>query len=175
MIKKLLSLSAIVVNGFVACSQDMIITPQVLSSGGEYIEAADFNVSQTIGEMTAVVTLSSSSLMLTQGFQQGDIKFSVGISEAGGFKGELDLFPNPATTYTRLQYTFPQSGKLEMVIYNTLGQQISERFSASYSEGEQDFLLHTENIAAGVYYVQAVFTAESGRSYPFSKKLEIIR
>lgn len=161
--------------GMSANAQNTFVTPQVLSSGGDYIEAADFNVSQTIGEMTAVVTFSSSAVLLTQGFQQGDLKQSVGISEAGGFRGELDLFPNPATTYTRLQYTFPQSGKLEMVIYNTLGQQISERFSASYSEGEQDFLLHTENIAAGIYYVQAVFMTERGKSYPFSKKLEIIR
>ena len=52
-----------------AAVQAQSLSPQVLSSGGGYAEGASLSLSYTIGEI-AVETLTGTSLVLTQGFQQ---------------------------------------------------------------------------------------------------------
>lgn len=160
---------------FGASAQDVAINPQVLSSGGSYFENADFSISQTISEMTAVTTLSAGDFTLTQGFQQDELKSTVRISDLEKFDAMLELFPNPAVEKTQLRFEFPTSGNLEMTIYNTLGQQVSPRFTENYSSGEQTFTFHTQLLAAGVYYINTVFSAQNGKQYLYNKKLEVIK
>jgi hypothetical protein len=174
-VKKLLLTLVIFASSFSAFSQTVSLAPQVLSAAGSYSQQATFSISQTIGEMTAVSTFSTVDHILTQGFQQGDLKYTVGIMEDRNFSAALDFFPNPTRDFTRIQYAFPQPGKLDIVIRNTLGQQVSERFSETYSQGTQSFVLQAQNLAAGVYYVYAVFTTENGQQHSFGRKLEVIQ
>lgn len=150
-------------------------TPEVISAGGNYITNEGYSLSQTIAEMTMVSTLSASSSILTQGFEQPDFKNIVGITDFAPSSGVFDLFPNPANNFFYLKYEFLQEGELQMVIYNTLGQQVSPNFADTYVTGKKTFTVYTADLAAAIYYVKAVFTATDGKQYSFSKKLEVIR
>ncbi|HEY0298079.1 MAG TPA: T9SS type A sorting domain-containing protein [Arachidicoccus sp.] len=87
----------------------------------------------------------------------------------------MDLFPNPTSDFVHLQYEFPQSGKIQMVIYNSLGQQVSANYADQYNAGKKTFTIYTADLATGVYYVGAFFTTINGKQYSFNKKLEVIR
>lgn len=155
--------------------QAQVASPKVLAVGGNYSESGGYSLSRTIGEMTIIKTFYTSSIMLTQGFQQPERKASVGITDLGMAGGAVDLFPNPANDLFRLKYEFPQSGEFQMRIYNALGQQVSERFTDSYAIGERIFTFYTAELAVGIYYVNAIFTTKDDHQYPFVKKLIISR
>ncbi len=173
--KNLFFMLAIAISSLNVFSQNVVFTPQVLSSGGSFAGATDFTVSQTIGEMTAVTTLSTADVIFTQGFQQPDDRSTLGITDLGKLDGALSLFPNPANDFTHLTYEFPQSGNIILGVYNTLGQRVSSIFSEQYRAGEKTFTFYTAELAAGVYYVNALFTIDKDKQYSFTKKLDVIR
>lgn len=156
-------------------AQTVSLIPQVVSSGGAYYEYPAFSISQTVGEMTAITTLVGGSAMLTQGFQQSDVSPVLGISDKERFDAALELFPNPAIEKAQLSFEFSMPGELDMVVYNSLGQPVSSRFSERYSSGKQTFTFHTELLAAGIYYVTTVFTSSKGSQYSYSNKLRVIK
>lgn len=150
-------------------------TPDVISSGGNSIIKSGYSLSYTIGEMTLVKTVVSPSGMLTQGFEQPDWKKTAQIAGFSGIDGAVALFPNPANDFVHLQYELPVSGEMQMAVYNSLGQQVSANYTDRYNAGKKTFTIYTADLAAGVYYVNALFTAANGRQYAFNKKLEVIR
>ena len=112
---------------FLICSpslQAQFLSPQAVSSGGGYSEGTGLSLSYTIGEI-AVQTLTGSSLVLTQGFQQP--------SNLGTFvqKGlypdwQVKTWPNPVARDLFMQFgpgiqtdlileTYDLTGKLHIV------------------------------------------------------------
>ncbi len=77
---------------------------------------------------------------------------------------EVKVYPNPATTYVRLDLTKAVSS---FSIYNSIGSVVAEKIV----KGETTITLNTSNYAAGTYNVK--FTTNSGDS--FSRKFVVIK
>ena len=91
--------------------------------------------------------------------------------------GYISLYPNPATDWFGLHYAFPHSGELEMKIYTDNGKLISYQEAINYTaSNEETFEVRGITWSAGVYVVQAVFTASDGTTYkyPFIQKLVVL-
>jgi hypothetical protein len=89
---------------------------QVVASGGSYSTGTNISLSATVGE-AAAVTLTSGTIVLTQGFQQPDMNPSTGIDDQVSILVDYMVFPNPTagSLTLRLESETPVSFQLEVV------------------------------------------------------------
>ncbi|MFA7290474.1 MAG: T9SS type A sorting domain-containing protein [Melioribacteraceae bacterium] len=62
----------------------------------------------------------------------------------------VNVYPNPFSTTTTLEYTLPHASKLEIKFYNHLGKQV-DYTNANQSEGKQRVIWKPEKLPSGVY------------------------
>jgi Secretion system C-terminal sorting domain len=85
--------------------------------------AGNFIISYTIGEMPLVQTFKNSGLLLTNGIIQPEL--GKADTDGTGFAaGEIIIFPNPTPGNLFIQYNLLTAGKLNIQLYNALGQQL---------------------------------------------------
>jgi hypothetical protein len=79
-------------------------------------------------------------------------------------------YPNPFNPHTRINFTLPRSGTVELDLFNTLGEKIMTIAKGEYSAGTHrvDFL--AENLASGIYY----YRLKAGR-YSQMKKMIFLK
>lgn len=96
------------------------VSSYVIAAAGEHSETSDISVSWTLGEI-AVETLESSSIILTQGFQQGYYEIT---SVDGPVMSNLDLkvYPNPATDHIYISLKSDEVKSALIEIYNIDGK-----------------------------------------------------
>jgi hypothetical protein len=90
--KQLLILILIFTGATTAAAQN--VSPTVISSSGGSGSADGTFLSWTTGELM-VQTYSADTLMLTQGFQQGEITVTTTASELQGLSRDVRVYPNP--------------------------------------------------------------------------------
>lgn len=73
------------------------ISPEVIATSGDYYTSSSVSLSWTLGEMI-VETFSSSSIILTQGFQQPYYSL-VSIVENTNQELDIEFFPNPVIDF----------------------------------------------------------------------------
>lgn len=81
----------------------------------------------------------------------------------------LNVYPNPASNSTNINFVLTQNENINVVVVNTLGQVVYSE-SLSLDAGSHDVKLNTENWASGVYNMN--FTTSSGSA---SRKLTITK
>lgn len=139
------------------------VSSSVISSTGNFTSNANISVSSTAGEMSMVQTFSSSSVILTQGFQQPDPQpvsiDNIIITQPGS----LSIYPNPATDNVWLGFELNEAGQVAIAIYDVLGQKISDVYNGTYNEGKVTQQVSLNGLAAGSYYLGLSFTAEKSK------------
>ena len=71
---------------------------------------------------------------------------------ASGTFGLVRTYPNPLNSITTVEYDLLKQGKVELVIYNHLGQQIDELVNTQQAIGKHQAAWDTEGLPAGIYY-----------------------
>jgi len=66
---------------------------------------------------------------------------------------KLDIYPNPFNPLTTIQYTLPRDSKIEIVVYNYLGQKIKTLINGLQTAGEYHLKWQPKNIPSGVYII----------------------
>jgi hypothetical protein len=83
---------------------------------------------------------------------QGDLSQD-GPSEALPEKSVLmHNYPNPFNASTRISYTLPEDGWVDIKIYNTLGQHVMTLLSEQQAAGTHEVPFDATKLASGVYY-----------------------
>ena len=153
-----------------------MLTPSVLASTGGFSSNANGSWSYTVGEMTMVQTFSAGNNILTQGFQQPNDQVTGLLDITANDFGSFVLYPNPAIDNAWFGYQFPEKGKVEIVLFNTLGQKVATVYTDSYTTGKTVEQMNTSNYAAGVYFLTAFFTADKdAETHIVSKKFQILK
>ena len=92
------------------------------------------------GSQTAIQTAINNSL--------------TGVNESPKADLGLNLFPNPATSSTKLTYTLTQKAEVSIVVMNELGEKVNTVSLGSQSAGKQEYELNIEKLSVGVYFIK---------------------
>ncbi len=67
----------------------------------------------------------------------------------------VTAYPNPFNPTTTVQLTLPQAAEINVVVHNSLGQQVATLASGTMTAGTHALTLDGSNLASGLYFVQA--------------------
>lgn len=119
--KKLYLLSLMLLGLFVAESQTL--SSSVISVAGGYEKTpSGMSLSWTIGE-PIVDPLRSGNVVLTQGFQQPDLKISTAFTDPG-FEASLSVYPNPTLDYLQMETDYARP--IQFRLMDISGKRINE-------------------------------------------------
>ncbi|HAH25411.1 MAG TPA: bilirubin oxidase [Prolixibacteraceae bacterium] len=79
-------------------------------------------------------------------------------------------FPNPFNSETVIQFRLPEDSRVQLKLYNYLGEEVKTLLDAHAKAGNQTIRLSTENLANGIYFYQL-----NAGTYSSTKKLEVSR
>jgi len=99
------------------------------------------------------------------------------IDRAGGFKysAEIDIavgaapkvfelsqnFPNPFNPATNIQFTVPTDGRVILIVYNALGQEVATMFDGNAVAGEShQATFDASRLASGIYFSRLEFNGK---------------
>ena len=116
--KKLL-LQTLLLYLFITCS-NRLFSQEVISSAGNHSVGNDIQVSWTVGE-PVIETGTNGQYILTQGMHQGNLVVTVA-RELEGIAWNITAYPNPVSTYLKLDIDAPQLINFSFVLYSIDGQ-----------------------------------------------------
>jgi len=95
------------------------LSPTVISSSGGYGSADGTSLSWTTGELVSK-TFSADTLMLTQGFQQGEITVTTTANELQGLSMDVKVYPNPVRNMLNVDFQemVDQSARIKLINLN---------------------------------------------------------
>ena len=115
------------------------LNPTVISSAGGYTETGGINLAWTLGEL-AVSTLSTTDMILTQGFQQ---PFLLDIGDAiddPEFNWSVNAYPNPVTDVLNLRFNIDKTMDLQLELYDITGKKLIIKTLPSIMPGGRETL-----------------------------------
>ncbi len=93
---------------------------ELISSSGNEFKNEQLQLSWSLGE-TIVDTYEGTSLQLTQGFHQSNLKVTA-IEIVPGIDFSLSAYPNPVVDYLTLKTDHDQVNKLQYLLYDSRGR-----------------------------------------------------
>jgi hypothetical protein len=134
-------------NGFSQQLSHQVLVPVAgLASGGS------INYSQTIGE-TAIVIVSCTDFLFTQGFQQPGIKISPEKPPAGN---GVKVYPNPVTDILTVELFGNETRTFRIELINFRGSVV---FTDKKTLSDQFWIkepYHVENLLKGLYFIRII-------------------
>jgi len=79
-------------------------------------------------------------------------------------------YPNPFNPITKISYTIPQSGFVELKVYDALGNLVKSLVSEQKEAGSFDVEFNGANLSSGIYYYQL-----KAGNFTETKKLFLIK
>jgi len=97
---------------------------EVISTGGDYMKKANSSLSWTIGEI-ATETLSDTSNILTQGFQQSKLTV-ISIKENEIPEFDIKVYPNPTKYLLSIEIDSEEINDFQIMLFDLSGKKISQ-------------------------------------------------
>jgi hypothetical protein len=156
-------------------AQAPILSPTVIASTGGFSTNGGNSLSYTVGEMTMVQTFTGGGNILTQGFQQPNSTITGLLDITQDEFGAFVVYPNPAIGNFNYGFQMPEAGKINIVLYNELGQKTADILTTNYESGKQVNQTSIAGISSGIYFVTLMFTSTAdGKTHTTTKKLQIL-
>lgn len=146
--KSLLLLAAI--SAGLPLKSQISLSPQVLSSGGKDFQNAQFQLTYTIGEMSAVSTLSAGNSIATQGFNQPD-KFTVAFVDEPEWGYGISLFPNPAVNSVQIEFGEGINSPFQIEIVDQTGRRVCPTQFINTQSTSKTIHFNIRPLASGIY------------------------
>jgi hypothetical protein len=74
-------------------------------------------------------------------------------------------YPNPFNPSTKINYSIPQNGSVILIVYNSLGQQVSKIAVGNQNAGTYEYMFNANNLSSGIYFYQLVLNSIEGKSF----------
>lgn len=68
-------------------------------------------------------------------------------------KNILNIYPNPVINNVTIKYHLPQSGNVEMYVYNILGEKVYTLINTYKQAGNYKLSFNTDNLHEGIYFI----------------------
>lgn len=127
---------------------------QVVSSAGGYYKdnASGLSISWTLGE-PVIATFTSTNLMLTQGFQQGNL-FGTAAPKPELPSLSLNMYPNPAINWVKFDLSNAEAkGDFVVEVFEITGRKIIHSNLGQYSDQDTKEL-SIGSLKSGIYLVK---------------------
>ncbi len=87
----------------------------------------------------------------------------------------MNNYPNPFNPTTIIKYSLPVGSRVEITIYNTLGQVVEELINGNETRGLHRVIFNGDNLSSGIYFdsMKAV-SLDGKRSFSITKKMVLI-
>ena len=145
------------------------LSPQVYSSQGGDFSNAQFGISYTVGEISAVSTISNGGMTLTQGFHQPE-KFTIALVESVDATWSADVYPNPADEQLTLRLSTESSLEFNLDLYDASGRKVLNTRSLNQIPGTATYTVPTAGLAAGTYLLRILsIDGKHQRSFRINK------
>jgi hypothetical protein len=135
----------------------------------------ELGTSSTIGIQTETVIDPKMHRMSTQ-TQNGEVQVS---SDGVVVPKEYELsqnYPNPFNPSTTIRYGVPMDSKVDIVIYNVLGQRVATLVSGTLTAGYHNVVWNAGNLSSGVYFsVMRCTSISTGKDFRSVKKLMLLK
>ena len=164
----------ICVIAFTVSASAQTLSPSVIASSGNYASGGGFSLSYTVGELAAVQTFSAGNHILTQGFQQPNDILNGLLDIEKGADGAFSVYPVPAQTTLWYGYEFNEAGKVEVSLFNIIGQKMDYSFTETYDNGKLIHNFDCSTYASGAYILSVKFTSTAGQEKIISKKIQLL-
>lgn len=128
---------------------------EVIASSGGYTGATNLRVTYTVGE-SVVTTGTSSSIIVTQGFQQPNLS-SVGIEEMDNGLS-VNVYPNPVSDNLMVEINATNELLVNATIYDMQGKETGVAVSNLKVNGTLNHALDVSALSTGQYFIS--FTDE---------------
>jgi len=79
-------------------------------------------------------------------------------------------YPNPFNAITHIRYSIPQSGRVELKVYDLIGNEVALLLDRYQETGSYNVVFQAENLSSGIYFYQL----QSG-NFRSTKKLILLR
>jgi hypothetical protein len=108
-----------------------------------------------------------------------------GVNDNGGLQAHDFLlrqnYPNPFNPSTEIEYTLPTQSQVRLKIFNIFGQEVTTLVNGLQEPGSKSITWNAGSAASGVasgvyfYRLEAVSTAEPGKSFRDVKKMVVVK
>ena len=136
--KRKILLFLLLLPGFSLIWGQVQLNPTVISSAGGYTETADISLAWTLGEL-AVSTLSTTDMILTQGFQQPFL-LDINAIDDPEFNWSVNAYPNPVSEILNLRFNIDKTMDLQLELYDITGKKLVIRMLPSIMPGGRETL-----------------------------------
>jgi hypothetical protein len=103
----------------------------------------------------------------------GAFEFSPEVKVTLGAPEQLALhaaFPNPVRDQVTLRYELPDSGPMQLTVYNTLGQRVATLVRGTQEAGRKEISFNVGRLASGLYFVRLQADGQA-----LTRKLTVVR
>jgi hypothetical protein len=85
-------------------------------------------------------------------------------------------FPNPFNPQTNITYDLPEDARVELVVYNTLGQEVARLVDEVQTAGHKSTVFDASSLPSGVYFYRMNATGiQTGTTYTKVMKMLLVR
>ena len=75
-------------------------------------------------------------------------------------------YPNPFNPSTKIKFAIPETGDVNIIIYNTVGEEVKNVNLINKNAGELDYSFNASSLSSGVYFYKvSLNNSISGKSY----------
>jgi len=149
MLKVGIALAVILFSASLSFSQS--ISPQVIASTGTFATAGSYSLSYTVGE-AATATLTGSSNIITQGFQQPNDVYT-GLQSFVTSSLNAQVYPNPASNEINLVITSPVADNYTVQLVDLLGRVLELPRTTEILNGQSHYVFNIQQLPPSVYFI----------------------
>jgi len=146
----------------------------VMASGGTLGAISQhYTHNGTLGQTIVGGAQSTNNFLIAGFWQLPSLATGVGSGQRADVPTTYVLYqnyPNPFNPSTTLRYGLPQKSSVNLVIFNTFGQQVAELVKGEMEAGYHELQFRGEGLASGVYFYRL-----SAGSFVETKKLLLLK
>lgn len=83
-------------------------------------------------------------------------------------------FPNPFNNSSKIMFEIPETGFVNLKIYNSVGQEITTLLNEMKRPGKYEVVLKSDNLSGGVYFYQLKFASSQNQAQCFVETRKMI-
>ncbi len=120
---------------------------------------------------------------VTKGYDTISVSNSLSVASGNGIPAEFVLhqnYPNPFNPSTMISYSMPVSGKVNVTVYDLLGNVVTELFNGDAQQGYNSIIWNASNslgakVSSGMYLYRITAQLNDGLSFADTKRMLLLK